>query len=95
MSDEAEVTVLHEPQRHRYVLLIGDQLIGEALYRDAEGFRTFTHTEVVPEYEHHGLGTVLVRDALADSAASGVRSIGACSLVRTYLAEHPDAGAPR
>lgn len=95
MSDE-ETAIAHDSARHRYVLHIGEHVIGETVYRDADGIRTFTHTEVLPEYGHQGLATALVRDAIADTRGAGLRPVGVCPLVRTYLAEHPDpAGSTR
>ena len=56
---------------------------------DPEG-RIFVHSEIVPEHEHHGYGTQMVRAGLDDTRAAGIKQIGQCSMVRNFLAEHPD-----
>jgi uncharacterized protein len=86
----ADIATEHDAEQHRYVALLDGTPIGEVLYRDAEEGRVFTHSEIVPEHEHHGYGTQLVRAALDDTRAAGIKPIGRCSMVRNFLAEHPD-----
>ena len=86
----AEIATEHDAEHHRYVALLDGERIGELDYRDTEEGRVFTHSEIVPEHEHHGYGTQMVRAALDDTRGAGIRSIGQCSLVRNFLAEHPD-----
>jgi predicted GNAT family acetyltransferase len=86
----AEIATEHDIEHHRYVALLDGVAIGEAVYRDSEEGRVFTHSEIVPEHEHHGYGTQMVRAALDDTRAAGIKPIGRCSMVRNFLAEHPD-----
>jgi predicted GNAT family acetyltransferase len=85
-----DITTEHDAPEHRYVALLDGEPIGQLLYRDAEEGRVFTHSEIVPEHEHHGYGTQMVRAALDDTRTAGIKPIGQCSLVRNFLAEHPD-----
>lgn len=89
-----EISTSHEPDRTRYVALLDGEPIGEAVYHDTEEGRVFTHSEIVPEHERHGFGTQLVRAALDDTRSAGLRPIGRCSMVRNFLAEHPDYARP-
>ena len=57
---------------------------------DTEEGRVFTHTEILPGHEHQGYGSRLVRAALDDTRSAGLKPIGRCSMVRNFLAEHPD-----
>ena len=86
----AEITTQHDAERNRYVALLDDEPIGELAYKDTEEGRVFTHSEIVPEHEHHGYGTQMVRAGLDDTRNAGIKPIGQCSLVRNFLAEHPD-----
>ncbi|WP_375388288.1 GNAT family N-acetyltransferase [uncultured Amnibacterium sp.] len=86
----AEIATEHDASNHRYVAVLDGTPIGEVVYRDGEDGRVFTHSEIVPEHEHHGYGTQLVRAALDDTRAAGLKPIGRCSMVRNFLAEHPD-----
>ena len=86
----ADITAVHDADTTRYVALLDDEPIGEVVYHDTEEGRVFTHSEILPEHEHHGYGTQLVRAALDDTRSAGIRPIGRCSMVRNFLAEHPD-----
>jgi hypothetical protein len=86
----ADIQTEHDPEQHRYVALLDGEAIGELVYRDDPEGRIFVHSEIVPEHEHHGYGTQMVRAGLDDTRAAGIRPIGQCSMVRNFLAEHPD-----
>jgi predicted GNAT family acetyltransferase len=86
----SDVRTDHDEANSRYVLSLDGEAIGEVLYRDSEGRRLFTHSEVLPQHEHRGYGTRMVRAALDDTRAAGLKPIGRCSMVRNFLAEHPD-----
>jgi predicted GNAT family acetyltransferase len=86
----AEIATEHDTEHHRYVAVLDGEPIGELVYRDTEEGRVFTHSEILPEHEHHGFGTQMVRAGLDDTRAAGIKPIGQCSLVRNFLAEHPD-----
>ena len=85
-------TVIHDEAGSRYVLMRGDQEIGGSYYETrTDGGIVFTHTEVDPELQERGLGSVLVKAALDQLRASTSMRIGAtCPFVRKYLAEHPE-----
>ena len=85
-------TVIHDETGSRFVLMRGDQELGEAAYetRDDGGI-VFTHTEIKPEIQERGLGSKLVAGALDQVRASTDARVGAtCPFVRNYLAEHPE-----
>jgi uncharacterized protein len=86
----AEIATQHDAEHHRYLAVLDGVPIGELVYHDDPEGRIFTHSEIVPEHEHHGYGTQMVRAGLDDTRAAGIRPIGRCSLVRNFLAEHPD-----
>jgi hypothetical protein len=86
----ADIATQHDAEHHRYVAVLEGVPIGELVYNDDPEGRIFVHSEIVPEQEHHGYGTRMVRAALDDTRAAGIRPIGQCSMVRNFLAEHPD-----
>ena len=61
-----------------------------AVYRQQGDSRVFTHTEVPPDDEGHGLGAELVRAALDDTKAHGFKIVPACSFVVAYVRRHPE-----
>jgi predicted GNAT family acetyltransferase len=48
------------------------------------------HTEVPRAVESRGLGAQLVKAALDDATAQGLRVVPMCAFVRAYLARHPE-----
>lgn len=86
----AEIATEHDAEQHRYVALLDGVQIGELVYRDDPEGRIFVHSGIVAEHERHGYGTQLVRAGLDDTRAAGIKPIGQCSMVRNFLAEHPD-----
>jgi predicted GNAT family acetyltransferase len=51
---------------------------------------SLTHTEVPPELEGRGLGTALVRAALAHVRAAGATVMPLCPFVVAHLGRHPE-----
>ncbi len=51
---------------------------------------TMTHTEVDPELEGQGIGGELVRQALDDVRAHGLRVRPSCPFVAAYIRRHPE-----
>ena len=85
-------TVVHDESGSRFVLMRGDQQIGETGYVTREdGGIVFTHTEVDQELQEKGLGSQLVKSALDQLRSSTDVRIGAtCPFVRSYLERHPE-----
>lgn len=84
--------VVHQPEKSRYVLMRGDEELGETVYETGErGELVFTHTEIDPEKQEKGLGSTLVRGALDDVAAnSTARVVAKCPFVFRYISEHDE-----
>ena len=77
--------------RHRFELE-GDGHTAVAYYQLAPGVITFTHTEVPPPLEGHGIGSALVRGALEAARARGLKVVAKCPFVSAYIAKHPKFG---
>ncbi len=81
--------VRHNPALHRFELDIGGHT-AIAVYRLADGVMTFTHTEVPPQLRERGIGSQVVRGALEQARAMGVKVAARCPFVGQYIARHPE-----
>jgi len=85
--DLERVTVEDERARNRWVAHAGDLRAFANYVRDGDTI-TFTHTFVPPELEGQGVGNKLVRAALDDARARGLRVAPICPFVRVYMRHH-------
>lgn len=61
-------------------------------YRRDGGSIEFRHTEVPKELEGRGIGSALVKGALALAKADGLQIRARCPFVKAYLQRHPEEG---
>jgi len=85
-----ELHVENRPERSRYELRRGHELIGFADYRPREGGIAITHTEVADEYEGRGFGTRLAQAALDDARERGLEVDPLCPFVAHFMRLHPE-----
>ena len=76
------------PDRNRYEVTVDGELAGFAEYRDRDGARVFTHTEVLDAFEGKGIGSELARGALDAARGSGVRVVARCPFIARYIERH-------
>jgi hypothetical protein len=81
--------VVNNKTKHRYEFA-AEGHIAATYYDVANGIITFDHTEVPPELGGKGIGTKLVRGALDQVRADGLRVVANCEFVKGYLAKHPE-----
>jgi len=81
--------VRNNEAQHQYELEVEGQL-AIAAYRLRPGRITFTHTEVPDALEGRGIGSKLVRAALDDARAQGLKVVPACPFVKHYMEKHPE-----
>ena len=81
--------VRNNAAENRYELEIEGQL-AIAAYRLRDGVITFTHTEVPDALEGRGIGSKLVKGALDDVRAQGLKVVPACPFVKHYMDKHPE-----
>jgi predicted GNAT family acetyltransferase len=86
------VTVLHEPDRHRFVVALEN---GEATlqYKHA-GSKTFDFRSTFVPEQHRGrqIGEKLVVEALAYARTLGYSVIPSCPFVHTIVRRHSEYG---
>ncbi|MCY4728096.1 GNAT family N-acetyltransferase [Nocardioides sp. STR2] len=78
------------PERHRYELRSGDQLVGTIVYRLNGDVIRLIHTEVPEAFSGQGHASTLARSALDDARARGLRVKPDCPYVRSYIEKHPE-----
>jgi predicted GNAT family acetyltransferase len=82
--------VTRNDEKSRYEIHLGDTVAGFAAFRPKPGRLAFTHTVVDPAFEGQGLGSTLVREALADTAARGEVIVPFCPFIQDWLKRHPE-----
>lgn len=86
----SELVVQDNPQELRYEALRDGALVGLIRYRTEPGVVVLVHTEVEEAVEGTGVGSQLVRGALDDIRARGLRLVPVCPFVAAYLRRHPE-----
>lgn len=90
MPDSDTTKVADAPERERYEIVVDGALAGFAEYRLKPDRITFVHTEIDDAYAGKGLAGVLVRSALDDARARGLRVVPLCPYVKAWIERHPD-----
>ena len=81
--------VTNNRTHHRYELAV-DGHLAAAYYGIADGVITFEHTEVPPELGGKGIGSKLIKGALDQLRAEGLKVIAQCPFVKGYIGKHPE-----
>jgi predicted GNAT family acetyltransferase len=84
------VAVTDNPGGLRYEAHLGDRLVGLIRYRMEPGLVVLVHSDVDSDQEATGLGSELVRGALADIRARGLRVAPHCPFIQHYLRDPPE-----
>ena len=75
--------VSNNPAHQRYELDV-DGHIAATYYKIADGVITFIHTEVPPELGGKGIGSRLIKGALDQVRADGLKVIAQCPFVKAF-----------
>ena len=84
-----DVQISNNEAAHRYELEV-DGHLAIAEYRLRPGRISFTHTEVPDALEGRGIGKTLVKAALDDARAKGLKVVPVCPFVKHYIDTHPE-----
>jgi len=91
VGNNAYIDSIHDnPDRHRFELDLGDGTLAIAEYNLLRGKIVFTHTEVPPAHEGQGIGSALIRHALASARERGLQVIPICPFFATYIKKHAE-----
>jgi hypothetical protein len=88
MSETDETSeIVNNPSQHRYELAV-DGHLAATYYEIAGGIITFVHTEVPPEFGGKGIGSKLIKGALDQVRAGGLKVIAQCPFVKAFIAKN-------
>jgi uncharacterized protein len=79
--------VVNNPAQHRYELVVEGHLAA-TYYNVSDGVITFIHTDVPPELDGKGVGSQLIKGALDQVRAEGLKVIPQCPFVKAYIDKH-------
>lgn len=95
-SDEEQAradgfVIEHQPERRRFALQRGDEVVGEARYTLlGDDAIDFDGTFVTPALRGTGLSALLARHAVTDEIVTGRRMQASCWYIEEFLAKHPE-----
>lgn len=78
------------PDRSRYELTSGEEVIGFIDYRLHDDVITMVHTEVGEQWSGQGHAGTLARSALDDARSRGLSVVPTCPYIASYIEKHPD-----
>ncbi|MGA2055578.1 MAG: GNAT family N-acetyltransferase [Bradyrhizobium sp.] len=81
--------VVNNPAQHRYELVV-DGHLAATYYKVSDGVITFIHTDVPKELGGKGVGSQLVKGALDQVRADGLKVIPQCPFVKAYIDKNPE-----
>lgn len=89
MSNPVELAVRNNEALGRFEIEV-DGRVAYAEYRVLASGVLFPHTETPAELEGRGIGSALVRHAMAFAAERGLRVIPVCPFFAAYIARHQE-----
>jgi predicted GNAT family acetyltransferase len=89
-DEPVDAVVRDAPDRHRFELVVGDEVVGFAQYSRRGGRIVVVHTEVDPAWGGKGLGSVLARGALDAARAEGASVVPLCPFIAAFIDGHPE-----
>jgi predicted GNAT family acetyltransferase len=81
--------VVNNTEHRRYELAVEGHL-AMTHYEIADRVITFVHTEVPPELGGKGIGSKLIKGALDQVRAEGLKVIAQCPFVKGWIDKHAD-----
>ena len=81
--------IVNDRAHHRFELIV-DGHLAISYYKLEGNVVSFIHTEVPPELGGKGVGSRLVRGALDQIRAEGMKVIPVCPFVKAWIADHPE-----
>lgn len=92
MSTDApeQLDLQNDEDGNRYVLRSSGETVGLIEYRRDGDVLNLLHTEVLPQGQGQGLGTVLVREVLDDIRSHDLQIVATCPFVKRFLEDHSE-----
>jgi uncharacterized protein len=89
MRGRHQPEVRDNPDRSQFELVLDGKRAGYIRYRRFGDRLDLIHTEILPQHEGKGYGSVLIAAALAQARDEGLAVIPHCPFVREYIEHHP------
>ncbi|MEO6503864.1 MAG: GNAT family N-acetyltransferase [Jatrophihabitantaceae bacterium] len=89
-QDGGDITLSRDDDAERYEIRLGGRRVGLADFSRRGDVVVIPHTETSPEFGGRGLAGQLVRYALDDIRAQGLRVEPACPFVAAYIRKNPE-----
>jgi len=81
--------VADNPEQSRFEGRLDDRVVALSEYKlPRPGVITFLHTEVDPEFEGQGIGSVLASNVLDQVRARDLRVVARCPFIGAYIRRH-------
>ena len=90
MASTFKLEIRDNSERHRFEVDFGDGSIAFAEYDLMHGKIMFTHTEVPKAHEGQGVGSALIRYALASARERGLKVVPICPFFAAYIKKHAE-----
>lgn len=87
---DAPVVVRDVPESKRFEIWVGDALAGFTVYQPRPEYYSFVHTEIDEAFGGRGLASVLIKQALDEMRARGLKIIPICPFVLRYISRHQE-----
>lgn len=82
--------IVDNRERKRFEIDLGGGEYAFAEYTLPDGKIMFTHTEVPESHSGRGIGTMLIRTALASARERGLKVIPICPFFAAYMQKHEE-----
>jgi predicted GNAT family acetyltransferase len=89
VTDE-DIQVVRDDGAGRYEARLDGQVAGFADFEAAADRIIFTHTEVDSAFEHRGVASRLIGDALDDVRSRGLTVTARCPFVAAFIRDHAE-----
>ena len=89
-NDTRDINITHHEGQKRFVITVDNEPAGFASYVDGTDYRNFNHTVIKPEFRGRGLSAPLIKYALDDARANGIRVHDSCWAVAAFIKKNPD-----
>jgi hypothetical protein len=80
--------IIDNKAHHRFELE-AEGYVAKSFYEIDHGVITFLHTEVPPELGGKGIGSRLIKGALDQVRAEGLKVIAECQFVKAFIGKNP------
>lgn len=85
-----EYTIVHNTDRERFEVRVGETTGAYTEYMDVGTRRIFDHTVTDNRYQGQGLASALIRHALDATRTEGRQITTSCAFVAQFVEEHPE-----